>query len=108
MSAAPASLRQLLLTWVAMLLLLAFIAATDYLPLGGYRPWVQLATAALIVALLTFFWMNLATAPVAVRIAAFGAIFFLFILVFLSFNDYLTRHTDLSPFQAPPSIAAPM
>ncbi|HEX4025764.1 MAG TPA: hypothetical protein VHX52_13835 [Steroidobacteraceae bacterium] len=108
MSAAPPRLPQLLLTWVAMLALLALIAATDYLPLGSYRPWVQFAAAAVIVALLAFFWMNLATGSVAVRIAAFVAIFFLFILVLLSFNDYLTRHWDLSPFQALPSVSAPM
>jgi hypothetical protein len=91
-----------------MLALLAIIAASDFLPLGLYLPWVQLTVAAVIVALLGFFWMNLASSPVAVRIAAFVAIFFLFILVFLSFNDYLTRHTDISPFLAPPSTAAPM
>ncbi|MGH8206437.1 MAG: hypothetical protein ACRETK_06645 [Steroidobacteraceae bacterium] len=107
MSPAPAAVRQMLLTWVAMLALLAIIAASDYLPLGGYRPWLQFGAAALIVALLGFLWMNLATSPVAVRIAAFAAIFFLFIMAFLSFNDYLTRHTDISPFVAPPSVAAP-
>ena len=106
--APPASIRQLLLTWAAMLVLLALIAATDYLPLGDYRPWLQLGVAGLIIALLVGLWMNLATGPAAVRIAAFAAIFFLIILVFLSFNDFLTRHVDLSPFQAPPSVPAPM
>jgi hypothetical protein len=101
-------MRQLLLTWAAMLALLAIIATTDYLPLGSYRPWVQFAAAGLIIALLVGLWMNLATSAVAVRIAAFAAIFFLIILVFLSFNDFLTRHMDLSPFQAPPSVPAPM
>jgi len=108
MSPAPASIRQLLLTWIVMLAPLAVIAATDYLPLGDYRPWVQFGAAACILALLAFLWMNLSTSPVAVRIAAFVAVFFLFILVSLSFNDFLTRRMDRSPFQALPSVSAPM
>lgn len=99
--------RAMLLTWVGMLALLALIAASDYLPLGPYLPWVQFAAAAVIVAMLTFFWMNLGTATAAVRIAAFAAIFFLFVLTLLAFNDYLTRPMDTVPFRALPGVAAP-
>lgn len=78
----------MLLMWAGILALLALIAPSDYLPLGPYLPWVQFAAAAAIVAMLTFFWMQLATATAAVRIAAFAAIFFLFVLTILAFNDY--------------------
>lgn len=101
------SVGKMLRTWALMLGLLALIAASDYLPLGPYLPWVQFAAAAIIVVLLTFFWMNLATATAAVRIAAFAAIFFLFVLTLLSFNDFLTRPMDLVPFHAPPGVPAP-
>jgi len=91
-----------------MLVALAIDAISDFLPIGGYLPWLQFAMAAAILALLAFLWMNLATATAAVRIAAFVAIFFLFILAFLSFNDFLTRPMDLAPFGKLPSVAAPM
>lgn len=100
------SVRSMLLTWAGMLALLALIAASDYLPLGPYLPWVQFAAAAAIVVLLSFFWMNLASATAAVRIAAFAAIFFLFVLSLLSFNDFLTRPVDLVPFHALPGAPA--
>jgi caa(3)-type oxidase subunit IV len=91
-----------------MLAMLAVIAMSDYLRLGPWLPWVQFAAAAVILTLLGFFWMNLHRASATVRIAAFVAIFFLFILAFLTFDDYLTRPVDLAPFQAPPSVPAPL
>ena len=107
MATAMPSVRSMLLTWAGMLCLLALIAASDYLPLGPYLPWVQFAAAAAILVMLTFLWMNLATATAAVRIAAFAAIFFLFVLSLLAFNDFLTRPMDLAPFRALPGVAAP-
>jgi hypothetical protein len=107
MGTAMPGARALLLTWVGMLGLLGLIAGSDYLPLGPYLPWVQFAAAAAIIALLAFFWMNLATASAAVRIAAFAAIFFLSIMALLAFNDYLTRPVDLVPYRAPPGVPAP-
>jgi hypothetical protein len=107
MAAAMPSVRAMLLTWAGMLALLALIAGSDFVPLGPYLPWVQLTAAALIVGMLAFLWMNLASAPAAVRIAAFAAIFFLLVLALLSFNDYLTRPMDLTPFRVLPSVAAP-
>ena len=71
-----------------MLTLPAVIAASPYLPLGG-APWTQLADS-----------------TTAVRIAAFVAIFFLLIMAFLSFNDYLTRRMDLAPYQPSPALPA--
>jgi hypothetical protein len=97
----------MLLTWGGMLALLALIAASDYLPLGPYLPWVQFAAASAIITMLTFFWMNLGRASAAVRIAAFAAIFFLAVMALLSFNDYLTRPMDLVPYRTPPGVAAP-
>lgn len=102
------STARLIFTWLAMLSALAIDAISDFLPIGGYLPWLQFAMAAFILALLAFLWMKLASATAAVRIAAFVAIFFLFILAFLSFNDFLTRPMDLAPFGKLPSIAAPM
>jgi len=43
-----------------------------------------------------------------VRIAALVALFFLFVLTFLSFNDYLTRRWDLAPYQSLPEVPAPL
>ena len=99
---------QLLLTWIAMLLLLALSVSTVYLPLGGYATWIQFAAAALIIGLLAYFWMQLRSGTTAVRIAALVALFFLFVLTFLSFNDYLTRRWDLAPYQSLPEVPAPL
>ena len=99
---------QLLLTWLAMLALLAVSVASAYLPLGGYATWIQFAVAALIIGLLVFFWMQLRSGTPAVRIAAVAALFFLFLLTFLSFNDYLTRRWDLAPYQQLPAVPAPL
>jgi caa(3)-type oxidase subunit IV len=106
MATPPTSLAQLLLTYLAMLALLAIIATSTYMHLGHYAPWLQLGCAFLIIALLGFLWMSLSSSSVATRLAAFIAILFLFIMMFLSFNDYLTRRMDLSPFKAPPSLPA--
>jgi cytochrome c oxidase subunit IV len=99
---------QLLLTWIAMLALLAVSVATVYLPLGGYATWIQFAVAAMIIGLLVYFWMQLRTGTTAVRVAALVGAFFLFVLTFLSFNDYLTRHWDLAAYQTEPAVAAPL
>src|SRR6185312_1303844 len=98
----------LLLTWIAMLGLLAVSVATVYLPLGGYATWIQFAVAALIIGLLAYFWMQLRSGTPAVRIAALVALFFLFVLTFLSFNDYLTRQWDHAPYETLPQVPAPL
>ena len=99
---------QLLLTWIAMLMLLALSVATVYLPLGGYATWIQFTAAASIIGLLVYFWMQLRSGSSAVRIASLVALFFLFVLTFLSLNDYLTRRWDVAPYDTLPQVPAPL
>jgi caa(3)-type oxidase subunit IV len=99
------SIRTLLFTWGGLLLLLAVTTASAYLNLGLGNLVVNLGVASLKVALIAAVFMHLTRASVAVRLAAAAALFFLFILTFLFFGDWLTRPSNPAPWRAPPSDA---
>jgi cytochrome c oxidase subunit 4 len=100
----PLSLRILLNTWVALLVLLALTLGSAYLNLGAGNTLVNLVIAAVKVALIATIFMHLRRAGGAVRIAAGAALFFLLILALLSFSDLLTRPLTPAPWQAPESL----
>jgi hypothetical protein len=97
----------IVLTWLLMLGLLGLIAMSPFLHLGHGLPWLQFPAAFLILLMLGFSWMNLTRSSGEVRIAAFVGVFFLFILVVITFTDLLTRQMRLAPFHPPPQVPAP-
>jgi cytochrome c oxidase subunit IV len=99
------SVRTLLFTWGGLLLLLAVTTASAYLNLGLGNLVVNLGVASLKVALIAAMFMHLTRSSVAVRLAAAAGLFFLFILAFLFFGDWLTRPSNPAPWRAPPTDA---
>lgn len=95
------STRQLVLVWIALLTLLGISAAGSFLNLGIGNLALSLTIAALKIALIAACFMHLRHADQAVRLAAGAALFFLVVLAFLSFGDFLTRPMHPAPWRAP-------
>jgi len=95
------SVASLVATWGALLALLAVTTASSYLDLGAGNTVLNLVIAAIKVALIAVFFMQLGRSDAAVRIAAVAALFFLLILAFLTFGDILTRPSYPAPWRAP-------
>ena len=96
------SVRALLYTWGGLLLLLAVTTASAYIHLGLGNLVLNLVIAAAKVALIAAVFMHLVRSSAAVRLASCAALFFLFILAFLFFGDWLTRPSNPAPWRAPP------
>lgn len=79
------------LTWIALMALLAINAALAFLPLGRAKLGVNLGVAVVQVALLGFFFMRLDKASWLVRLTALAGLFWLVFLFALAGSDYLSR-----------------
>jgi cytochrome c oxidase subunit 4 len=88
-------------TWFALLALLALTTASAYVDLGIGNTVLNFVIAGAKVALIAVFFMHLGRSDGAVRIAAGAALFFLFILAFLSFGDILSRPSHPAPWHEP-------
>jgi cytochrome c oxidase subunit 4 len=95
------SVAPLVATWFALLILLALTTASAYVNLGFGNTLLNLVIAAVKVGLIAVFFMHLGQSDGAVRIAAAAALFFLFILAFLSFSDILSRPSQPAPWHEP-------
>lgn len=98
MSTIPA-VRTFVLVWLGLLVLLALTTASSYVHLGVGNTLLNFVIAAIKLALIAVFFMHLARADAAVRLAAGAALLFLFFLAFLSFADFLTRSVLVAPWQ---------
>jgi cytochrome c oxidase subunit 4 len=83
--------RALVLTWAALMVLLAITAASAFLPLGWGNLAVNLAIAGGKTALIGLVFMRLAAGATLVRLVVGAMILWLAILFSLSFADYLSR-----------------
>jgi cytochrome c oxidase subunit 4 len=95
------AVKTLLAVWAGLLALLALTAASAYINLGLGNLFANLAIAAAKVGLIALFFMHLRHSDGTVRLVAGAALFFLFILAFLSFGDFLTRPLTAAPWHAP-------
>ena len=102
-----ANIKTLTGVWVALLVLLACSTASSYVSLGIANTLINLAIAAVKVALIAVFFMHLRRSDVVVRLAAGVALLFLFFLAFLSFADLLTRHQEPAAWRAPVETSEP-
>jgi cytochrome c oxidase subunit 4 len=95
-------MRSLVLTWLALLALLALTVGSAYVPMGALNSVINLAIAAVKAALIAAVFMRLyeggATAPRLVIAVAIGT---LTLLVGLSGSDYATRGLAPSAWSAP-------
>jgi cytochrome c oxidase subunit 4 len=83
--------RPLVLTWVALMGLLAVTAASAFVPLGWGNLAVNLAIAGAKTALIGLVFMRLAASATLVRLVVGAMVLWLAIMFSLSFADYLTR-----------------
>ncbi|HWT72241.1 MAG TPA: cytochrome C oxidase subunit IV family protein [Oxalicibacterium sp.] len=97
--------RQLLI-WASLMLLLAATFSSAWLELGFWNTFINFAIAALKAALVVFFFMHLRRSSRSIRVAAFVALFMIGLLFIVSGSDYVTRHVDGAPWQAPQQLSS--
>jgi len=77
--------------WLALLVLFAASLGSAYLPLGAGSVALNLAIAAVMLAVLTTFLMDLRNSAVITRIVAAAGLLWMIIMFSLTFADYLSR-----------------
>jgi cytochrome c oxidase subunit 4 len=77
--------------WVALLMLLAATVASAYIPLGAFNTVLNMAIAAMKVALIAVFFMKLRSSKPLVRLVSVAGIFWLILMFSLTAGDYLMR-----------------
>jgi cytochrome c oxidase subunit 4 len=80
------------IAWLVLLFLFAGNLGSAYLPLGTGNVAANLLIAALMIAVLATFLMDLLHATTLVRIAAAAGLFWVVLMFALTFSDYLSRH----------------
>lgn len=99
------STRPLVLTWIALLALLATTAACALLPLGWLNTAISLAIALAKALLVAIVFMRLKRASALLRLAAVTGAVTLALLFGLSLTDYATRTELKAPWQGPATVA---
>lgn len=92
------SLRPLLLTWLALMVLLAATVTASFLPIGNWRQVANLMIAGTKAALILAIFMNLRREATMVRLVAITAGVLLSVLAAMLTADY---HLRATPFAAP-------
>jgi cytochrome c oxidase subunit 4 len=78
--------------YAALLALTALTTASAFADLGGWHTVVALAIAVTKALLVLLFFMHLLHSPRLTWLTAAAGVFFLGIMLTLTFSDYLTRH----------------
>jgi len=100
--------RPLVLTWLALLALLAATAGCALLRLGWLNTAISLAIALAKALLVAIVFMRLKRAPALLRLAAVTGAVTLALLFGLSLTDYTTRTELKAPWQQPATVAPRM
>jgi cytochrome c oxidase subunit 4 len=100
--------RGLVLTWLALLALLAASAASAWLPLGWINSAISLSIALVKALLVLVVFMRLRRAHSLVRLAAAAGLCTLVLLFALAGADYATRTETRAPWQEPAAVPAQM
>ena len=98
--------RRLVLTWLALLALLAASGASAWLPLGWINGAISLAIAAIKALLVLVVFMRLRRAHSLVRLTAATGLGTLLLLFALAGADYATRVEVRAPWQDPAAVPA--
>jgi cytochrome c oxidase subunit IV len=89
--------RTLLLSWAALVALLALTVLLSYQPLGAFNTPIALMIAALKAAIVAIIFMELCESRALVIAFALAGFFWLAILLWLAGADYLTRSPPTIP-----------
>jgi cytochrome c oxidase subunit 4 len=102
--------RPLVITWAALLVLLALSAGSALLPLGWFNTAIGLVIALVKALLVAIVFMRLSRAHALLRIAAVTGVVTMALLFILSSADYATRPvlpaTYQQPAQVPPTFGS--
>jgi len=93
--------RPYVLTWIALLVLLAASVASAFVPLGIFNTVVNLGIALAKALLVAWFFMHLTHASLLTRVFAAAALFMLVLLFGLTASDYATRPAAPAPWSPP-------
>jgi cytochrome c oxidase subunit 4 len=99
------AIRPLVLTWLALLALLATTAGCALLRLGWLNTAISLAIALAKALLVAIVFMRLKRAPALLRLAAVTGAVMLALLFGLAMTDYATRTELKAPWQQPATVA---
>src|SRR3546814_5082195 len=88
------SVKPLICTWVALILLLLATIASSFLPIGNWRQVISLLIAATKAGLVLWLFMKLRDEALLVRLTGLAAAALLFILGALMSADYALRVQD--------------
>ena len=88
------------LTWVALMILLALTCASSYLPMGSWNSVANIGISCAKGLLIAVFFMHLRHAGALLRIAALTGVIWLGILFGLSWSDFGTRTVSPAPWMA--------
>lgn len=80
------------IVWLVLLALFVLTLGSAYVPLGDGNLVVNLTIAAVMIALLVTFLMDLRNSNALIRIVAAAGLFWTSFMFVLTFNDYLSRH----------------
>ena len=80
------------IAWLVLLVLFAGTLGSAYLPLGAGNVAVNLLIAAVMIAVLAIFLMDLRRSTTLTRIVAAAGLFWVVLMFALTFSDYLSRH----------------
>lgn len=97
--------RPLLLTWIALLALLATTAAAAWAPLGWVNMAISLAIATIKTVLVALMFMRLKRSSWLLRLASLAGLVTLSLLFVLSGADYATRPHAPATWQQPATVA---
>jgi cytochrome c oxidase subunit 4 len=99
-------MRPLLLTWLALMALLALTAAVSFVKLGWINTAIGLAIAFVKAVLVALVFMRLRRSPVLVRLASVAGLITMLLLFGLSATDYATRAVLPALWQQPATVPA--
>jgi cytochrome c oxidase subunit 4 len=99
------STRPLVLTWIALMALLAMTAGCALLRLGWLNTAISLAIALAKALLVAIVFMRLKRSPALLRLAAVAGVVTLVLLFGLSLTDYTTRTELKAPWQQPATVS---
>jgi cytochrome c oxidase subunit 4 len=99
------AIRPLVLTWLALLALLATTAGCALLRLGWLNTAISLAIALAKALLVAIVFMRLKRAPALLRLAAVTGAVMLALLFGLAMTDFATRAEPGAPWQQPATVA---
>ena len=89
------------LTWLALMILLALTCASSYVPMGPWNTIANMGISCAKALLIAIFFMHLRNAGALLRIAAIVGLVWLSILFGLSWTDYATRSISPAAWVAP-------